>query len=55
MSNVELARFLCAAMWHLASMVLWLQRGNEGLATKAEDKFLELVKSLDELEKGRNE
>lgn len=55
MSNVELARFMCAAMWHLACMVMWAQRGNTDRMINAEDEFRELLDSLDRLEKGSEE
>lgn len=55
MSNIELARYLSAAMWHLACVVIWAQRGNTDRMTEAENEFRKLLVSLDELEKGRDE
>lgn len=55
MSNVELARFLCSAMWHLASVVIWAQRGNIDRMSKSEKEFRKLLDSLEQLEKGQDE
>lgn len=50
MSNVELARLLCAAMLDLAQMVIWCQRGNSERARRCENRFRERVAVLDGME-----
>ena len=50
MSNIELARCLMAAMWQLACMVIWYQRGNTERAKRCEKEFTKLSETLDKLE-----
>lgn len=50
MSNIELARFLMAAMWQLACMVIWYQRGNTERAKRCETEFMKLSEQAEKLE-----
>ena len=50
MSNIELARFLMAAMWHLACMVIWYQRGNIERAERCETESMKLYEQAEKLE-----
>lgn len=48
MSNLDLARVILVAMWHLACMVVHFQNGDREHGKESQDEFMKLFNSLNE-------